>query len=93
MLVKAMKKESKKPMVDYLELDNNTYIENDVIKTRINESKDNDECSWDELWEVVLKIMGKIRRYDELHNQSYRVQEEFIEQCRRELEARVEELR
>ena len=44
--------------------------------------KDNDECSWDELWEVVLKIMGKIRRYDELHNQSYRVQEEFIEQCR-----------
>lgn len=59
----------RKPMIEYLEIDKNTYVENDVIKTRINESKDNDECSWDELWEGVLKIMSEIRRYDELHNQ------------------------
>ena len=63
-----MKNESKIPMIEYLEIDKNTYVENDVIKTRINESKDNDECSWDELWEGVLKIMNEIRRYDETHN-------------------------
>ena len=54
MLVKAMKKESKKPMVDYLELDNNTYIENDVIKTRVSDNDNRQEfVPWDEFWSNI----------------------------------------
>jgi hypothetical protein len=63
-----MSKKMNKPMIEYLEIDERFYIENDIIKTRINETEDRDECSWDELWEDALKIMEKIRKYDELHN-------------------------
>ena len=47
-------------------------------------------------FEEAVKNMNKLfDEYDEpeFHNESDREQEEFIEQCRRELEARVEELR
>ena len=47
-------------------------------------------------YEEAVKNMNKLfDEYDEpeFHNESDREQEEFIEQCRRELEARVEELR
>lgn len=64
-----MKKESKKPMVDYLELDNNTYIENDVIKTRVSDNDNRQEfVPWDEFWSNIYIRMAKIKEYNETHN-------------------------
>ena len=49
-----MKNEAKVSMVDYLELDDNTYIENDVIKTRISENNNHPQfVPWDEFWDNI----------------------------------------
>ena len=66
-----MKKRTNKPMIEFLEIDEKTYIENDVIKSRLNENiTPADYVSWDDLWESIYDAMSKIRKYDETHNQS-----------------------
>ena len=65
-----MSKKMNKPMIKYLEIDENSYIENDVIKMKLNENYVPKEGSWDELWEGVIEIMKKIQKYDEIHNKS-----------------------
>lgn len=56
-------------MVEYLELDENSYIENDIVKSRLNEHIDCEKfISHDELWSRVTDIMLKVREYDETHN-------------------------
>ena len=56
-------------MVEYLDLDENTYIENDIIKSRISE---NDApvkfVPWNEFWNKVYDGICKIKEYDETHN-------------------------
>ena len=67
---------------------NNTLIEAEVIGSL---HKLTDEELEKGGWK--LRSFDDIPRIKELCNESDREQEEFIEQCRRELEARVEELR
>lgn len=55
----------KKPMIEYLEIDENIYIENDVVKTRFMEYNGKDFGTWDDMWQGVLKIIQKAREYDE----------------------------
>ena len=52
-------KNHKKPMIEYLDIDENFYIENDELKMRINESNGNDIGTWDDIWDGVLKIIEK----------------------------------
>ena len=61
-------KNHKKPMIEYLDIDENFYIENDELKMRINESNGNDIGTWDDIWDGILKIIEKVREYDETHN-------------------------
>ncbi|MBR5332345.1 MAG: hypothetical protein IKV32_03465 [Muribaculaceae bacterium] len=61
-------KNHKKPMIEYLDIDENIYIENDELKMRINESNGNDIGTWDDIWDGILKIIEKVREYDETHN-------------------------
>ena len=57
------------PMIEYLEIDENIYVENDVVKYRLNENINHENyISWDELWEGVHDAMSKIKQYDEKHN-------------------------
>ena len=65
-----MGKNKQKPMIEYLDIDENIYIENDVVKTRLNESNGNDIGTWDDMWQGVLKIIEKAREYDETHNKN-----------------------
>ena len=55
----------KKPMIEYLEIDENIYIENDIVKTRFMEYNGKDIGTWDDMWQGVLKIIEKVREYDE----------------------------
>ena len=69
MPIKTMKNEAKASMVDYLELDDTTYIENDVIKTRISENNNHPQfVPWDEFWDNIYNRMSKIKEYNETHN-------------------------
>ena len=47
----------KKPMIEYLEIDENIYIENDIVKTRFMEYNGKDIGTWDDMWQGVLKII------------------------------------
>lgn len=56
----------KKPMIEYLEIDENTYIENDEIKTIIDEGHTQPKfVSWDEFWDNLYNRIAKIKEYDE----------------------------
>ena len=74
-----MKNEAKASMVDYLELDDNTYIENDVIKTMV-AGNDNRQkfVPWDEFWNNIYNRMSKIKEYDETHSRHNILTEEDL---------------
>ena len=60
-------------MIEYLEIDENIYIENDIVKSRLNENTNCEEyinISHDELWGRIYKAMLKIKDYDETHNKN-----------------------
>ncbi len=61
-------KRKKKYMVEYLNIDDRLYIENDEVKIRLVEGEHPRRCSWDEMWNGVLMAIKKIREYDEAHN-------------------------
>ena len=57
--------------IKYLEIDENTYIENDEIKTIIDESHIQPKfVSWDEFWDNLYNRIAKIKEYDETHNKN-----------------------
>lgn len=59
----------RKPVIEYLEIDENTYIENDVFKTKITENANSQEfVPWDEFWSTIYNRISKIKEYDETHN-------------------------
>lgn len=62
-----MKRKSKKPMIEYLDIDETYYIENDVVKLHLDETSPQ-QGSWDDVWEDALKIILKAKEYDETHN-------------------------
>ena len=65
------KRIDKKPMIEYLEIDENTFIEKDIVKTRLNESNDYvNFISHEELWTKIYDNMLIIREYDEKHNKN-----------------------
>lgn len=52
--------------IDYLDLGNGLYIENNELKERVDEHLDNDEfVSWEEGWSYVLDSLNKIKEYQE----------------------------
>lgn len=55
----------KKPLVEYLDIDEFSYIENDKIKSKLTEDQVNQNfLSWDEGWNRVKMIIEKIRDYE-----------------------------
>lgn len=56
-----------KVIISYLEIDENFYIENDIAKVKINESDMpiNLECSIENIWHNVKKIIMKVKEYEE----------------------------
>ena len=59
---------NKKYMIEYLDIDDRLYIENDEVKIRLIEGEQPRRGSWDEMWNGVLMAIKKIRKYDEAHN-------------------------
>ena len=54
----------KKPRIDYLELDEWCYIENDEFKIRSPGNCSPISGTWDELWEMVRSDIKKIAEYE-----------------------------
>ena len=65
--MKSAKK--KKYMIEYLDIDENYYIENDEVKLHLREDSTGRSGTWDEMWRDVMKIINAARKYDEEHNQ------------------------
>ena len=61
----------KKPKIEYLELEEGIYIENDVIKTRLNENNAQEQCTWDEMWNRVRDAIIRIKDYEDNNNYDY----------------------
>lgn len=55
-------------MIEFLNIDETYYVEDDELKMKINESKLPQEGSWDDIWDGVLEIIQKAREFDEKHN-------------------------
>lgn len=53
--------------IKYLDIDENFYIENNIVKVKINESDEhqNSECPIDEIWSNVKRIIMKAKEYNE----------------------------
>lgn len=52
--------------IKYLELDDDLYIENGIIKNRLKRENGNQEyCTWDEMWNRVHHVLLKIKNYEE----------------------------
>lgn len=58
----------KKYMIEYLDIDENYYIENDDIKFHQHEGQEEQEGTWEEMRSDVLKILLAMKKYDEEHN-------------------------
>lgn len=55
----------KKPLVEFLDIDEFSYIENDKIKSKLTEAQANQIfLTWDEGWERVRKIIEKVIDYE-----------------------------
>ena len=63
-------KKDKKYMVEYLNIDEHIYIENDEVKIRLVEGESPRECSWEEMRDGVMEIINKVREYDESRNKN-----------------------
>jgi hypothetical protein len=57
-----MKKKTNKPRVKYLDINEKIYIENDIVKTKLNETNTNDIGTWDDVWIGVMEIIEKYFR-------------------------------
>lgn len=55
----------KKYRIEYLELDECRYIENDEFKVRSNENNVQESCTWDEMWDMVLADIDKLEAYEQ----------------------------
>lgn len=63
-----MKNIKNKPMIEYLDIDERFYIENDRVKLHLNETSIPQEGTWEDVWGDVIKIIEKAKQYDEEHN-------------------------
>ena len=59
-----------KTRIEYLELDECRYIENDEFKLRPNENNTQEYCTWDEMWNMVLADIDKLEAYERNNCQS-----------------------
>ena len=60
-------KENKKRMIDYLDINEDFYIENDKLKTKLCENEMPQRCSWEKVRLTVKEIMEKIFEYEHTH--------------------------
>ena len=60
--------EKKKYRIEYLDIDDNFYIENDRVKLRHHKDTSSQRETWDEVWMGAWKIIEAAMRYDEEHN-------------------------
>ena len=58
---------NKKYMIEYLDLDDDLYIENDEVKMKVHEGAKPQDCTWEELWAEVINALDKMEKYDEAH--------------------------
>lgn len=58
----------KKPMIEYLEIDEIYYIENDRVKLHFYEGFELQQGTWDEVWGDALKKLLKAKEYCEKNN-------------------------
>lgn len=57
---------NKKTLIEYLNLDEFSYIENDIIKYRLNEEQMSDQfLTWEEGWDRVRMIIKRIKEYED----------------------------
>lgn len=49
-------------LIEYLDLGDGRYIENDIVKSKVTESTD-DYLTWDQLWTGVKNDVKKIEKY------------------------------
>ena len=57
---------NKKNIIEYLDIDKFSYIENGKIKNKLNEEETNSNfLSWDEGWERVKMIVKKVAEYED----------------------------
>ena len=61
-------KKDKKYRIEYLDLNEDLYIENDQLKRKVREDVEIKDGTWDDLRDYVLNALYKIRDYDKLHN-------------------------
>ena len=58
---------NKKYMIEYLDLDDDLYIENDEVKMKVHEGAKPQDCIWEELWTEVINALDKMEKYYEAH--------------------------
>lgn len=62
----------KKPLVEYLDIDEFSYIENDKIKSKLTGFQAHQRfLTWDEGWERVRMIIEKVRDYENNSSNTY----------------------
>ena len=61
--------ESKKRIIEYLDINDDFYVENDELKMKMREDAATRRCSWDEMWDMVEEIIVKMSDYEKEHNQ------------------------
>ena len=59
---------NKKYMIEYLDINERFYIENDIVKMKLREGTTPRDGSWEEMWGMVKEIISKARKYDEENN-------------------------
>ena len=60
----------KKYMIEYLDIDDTYYIENDDIKFHLHEGQVDQSGTWDDMRNDVIKILKCMKEYDERRNHS-----------------------
>ena len=61
---------NKKYMIEYLDINEDFYVENDELKMKLHEDKEPQSGTWEDLWLGVREIMEKIYDYGEQHNKN-----------------------
>ena len=61
--------EKKKYRIEYLDINDDLYIENDELKKRVRDGTEPKSGTWSDLRDYVLDALYKMKKYEEEHNQ------------------------
>ena len=57
-----------KKKIKYLDLNEDLYIEDNVLKHKLTENND-DDMSWDECWQSIIDMAQKVMNYKDESNE------------------------